>query len=202
MRVGCAGRGCVCGEPGVKALSTSSSRLSSAKSWTSMPEHWLSEATARGGCAGASPASAGASCGRSSPLLCGGSLPLLVRPLDDDRPMMRRTFCSRVENERGVSASSASSSSSSSLFHPRERRLSSDERVDEALRFREFGGGGSGATSVLVAAADAKLEVVADPLSPALVNVTDFEEPWSFSERMLLRRTTSAHGRFDGALSW
>jgi hypothetical protein len=44
---------------------------------------------------------------------------------------------------------------------------------------------------VLVAAADAKLEVVADPLSPALVNVTDFEEPWSFSERMFLRRTTS-----------
>ena len=35
-------------------------------------------------------------------MLCGGSLPLLVRPLDDDRPMIRRTFCSRVENERGV----------------------------------------------------------------------------------------------------
>ena len=106
---------------------------------------------------------------------------MLVRPLDDDRPMMRRTFCSRVENERGVSASSASSSSSSSLFHPRERRLRSDERVDEALRFRECGGG---VTSMLVTAADVKLEV-ADPLSPALVNVTDFEEPSSFSERRI-----------------
>ena len=183
----------VWGEPGVKALSTSSSRLSSARSATSMPEHWLSEATARGGCAGASPASAGASCGRSSPLLCGGSLPLLVRLLDDDRPMMRRTFCSRVENERGVSASSASSSSSSSLFHPRERRLSSDERVDEALRFRECGGG---VTSMLVTAADVKLEVA--ELSPALVNVTDFEEPSSFSERCIpLRKRDNG-----GALSW
>ena len=113
-------------------------------------------------------------------MLCSGSLPVLVRPLDDDRPMMRRTFCSRVENERGVSASSASSSSSSSLFHPRERRLRSDERVDEALRFRECGGG---VTSMLVTAADVKLEVA--ELSPALVNVTDFEEPSSFSERCI-----------------
>ena len=37
---------------------------------------------------------------------------------------------------------------------------------------------------MLVTAADVKLEV-ADPLSPALVNVTDFEEPSSFSERCI-----------------
>jgi hypothetical protein len=39
---------------------------------------------------------------------------------------------------------------------------------------------------MLVTAADVKLEV-ADPLSPALVSVTDFEEPSSFSERRILR---------------
>ena len=40
---------------------------------------------------------------------------------------------------------------------------------------------------MLVTAADVKLEVAA-PLSPALVKVTDFEEPSSFSERCISSR--------------
>ena len=71
------------------------------------------------------------------------------------RPMIRMTFRSRIEKERGDT-----DSSSSSLFHPGElceRRLRSSERVEDALRFTEYGG--AGATSTLGAAADVRLDM-------------------------------------------
>ena len=79
------------------------------------------------------------------------------------RPMIRMTFCSRIEKERGDTDSSGSYSCSSALFHPGElceRRLRSSERDEEALRFTE--NGGAGATSTLGAAADVELDMRVD----------------------------------------
>ena len=131
-------------ESGGKALSTSSSRLSSERLSMLMPERSLATlATAGGGCAGAP--------GSSSSLL--------------RRLMSRMIFFSPLEKERGVVGSSTTSSSSTlirPLALPRplellpchfERRLKSSERPEEAFRFQECGGGGSVAAAICGGAA-------------------------------------------------
>ena len=133
-------------ESGGKALSTSSSRLSSEILSTLMPERSLATlATAGGGCAGAP--------GSSSSLL--------------RRLMSRMIFFSPLEKERGVVGSSTTSSSSTlirPLALPRplallpplchfEMRLKSSERPEEAFRFQECGGGGSVAAAICGGAA-------------------------------------------------
>jgi hypothetical protein len=116
-----------------------------------------------GGCAGAGP-----SCGWSSLLL---------------RPMIRMSFCSCFENERADTGTSGSSSSSFALFHLLSW-LRSIERVEEALRFREYGR--VGASSVLLAAADVKLGML--PAEPA--NETALKSPRQTAHRCAVRVAT------------